>query len=225
MTTPTWLGLSALPYAPHMYQPRPTRHMPWIQDETSRELYDYTPHHELRSASRTFTRSNIDPTQACAEHDFLDFVVTTWHRHHRRKGRLHTMHYITPANSSLTPSPRSTSTWFSSQNNLVNTSPQLHHPLGWADIVCSTIDWRHDIDNIINRVGCRGTTSTHRHHCSDDLYNHTRMVLKKRLCACWFPPLTRVNSTNVLDEGLRIGGIGRRMNSKVKSVKQGVYRK
>jgi hypothetical protein len=26
----------------------------------------------------------------------------------------------------------------------------------------------------------------------------------------------RVNSTNVLDEGLRIGGIGRRINSKVK---------
>jgi hypothetical protein len=26
----------------------------------------------------------------------------------------------------------------------------------------------------------------------------------------------RVNSTNVLDEGLRIGGIGHRMNSKVK---------
>jgi hypothetical protein len=39
----------------------------------------------------------------------------------------------------------------------------------------------------------------------------------------WY--LTRVNSTNVLDEGLRIGEIGRRMNSKVKSVKQGVYRK
>jgi hypothetical protein len=37
--------------------------------------------------------------------------------------------------------------------------------------------------------------------------------------------VTRVNSTNALDEGLRIGGIGRRMNSKVKSVKQGVYRK
>jgi hypothetical protein len=35
----------------------------------------------------------------------------------------------------------------------------------------------------------------------------------------------RVNSTNVLDEGLRIGEIGRQMNSKVKSVKQGVYRK
>jgi hypothetical protein len=28
--------------------------------------------------------------------------------------------------------------------------------------------------------------------------------------------VTRVNSTNVLDEGLRIGGRGRRMNSKVK---------
>jgi hypothetical protein len=35
----------------------------------------------------------------------------------------------------------------------------------------------------------------------------------------------KVNSTNVLDEGLRIGEIGRRMNSKIKSVKQGVYRK
>jgi hypothetical protein len=37
--------------------------------------------------------------------------------------------------------------------------------------------------------------------------------------------LTRVNSTNVLDEGLRIGEIGRRMNSKVKLVKIGVCRK
>jgi hypothetical protein len=37
--------------------------------------------------------------------------------------------------------------------------------------------------------------------------------------------VTRVNSTNVLDEGLRIGETGCRMNSKVKSVKQGVYRK
>jgi hypothetical protein len=36
--------------------------------------------------------------------------------------------------------------------------------------------------------------------------------------------LTRVNSTNVLDEGLRIGEIGRRMNSKVNSVKQGGYK-
>jgi hypothetical protein len=38
-------------------------------------------------------------------------------------------------------------------------------------------------------------------------------------------PVTRVNSTNVLDEGLRIGEIGRRMNSKVKLVEIGVYRK
>jgi hypothetical protein len=37
--------------------------------------------------------------------------------------------------------------------------------------------------------------------------------------------LTRVNSTNVLDEGLRIGEIGRRMNSKVKLVEIGVSQK
>jgi hypothetical protein len=37
--------------------------------------------------------------------------------------------------------------------------------------------------------------------------------------------VTRANSTNVLDEGLRIREIGRQMNLKVKSVKQGVYRK
>jgi hypothetical protein len=40
-----------------------------------------------------------------------------------------------------------------------------------------------------------------------------------------FHPMTRVNSANVLDEGLRIGEIGRRMNSKVKLVEIGVYRK
>jgi hypothetical protein len=40
----------------------------------------------------------------------------------------------------------------------------------------------------------------------------------------WFQ-LTRVNSTNVLDEGLRIREIGRRMISKVKSVKQVGHRK
>jgi hypothetical protein len=37
--------------------------------------------------------------------------------------------------------------------------------------------------------------------------------------------VTRANSTNVLDEGLRIREIGHRMNLKIKSVKQGVYRK
>jgi hypothetical protein len=37
--------------------------------------------------------------------------------------------------------------------------------------------------------------------------------------------LTRVNLTNVLDEGLRIGEIGCRMNSKVKLIKIGVCRK
>jgi hypothetical protein len=46
--------------------------------------------------------------------------------------------------------------------------------------------------------------------------------------AAWdFPGhrLTRVNLTNVLDEGLKIGEIGRRMNSKVKLVEIGVCRK
>jgi hypothetical protein len=37
--------------------------------------------------------------------------------------------------------------------------------------------------------------------------------------------VTRLNSTNVLDEGLRTGEIGRRMNSKVKFVEIGVCRK
>jgi hypothetical protein len=37
--------------------------------------------------------------------------------------------------------------------------------------------------------------------------------------------VTRVNLTNVQYEGLRIRRVGRQMNSKVKSVKQGVYRK
>jgi hypothetical protein len=37
--------------------------------------------------------------------------------------------------------------------------------------------------------------------------------------------VTRVNSTNILDEGLRIRGRGRRMNSKVKLVEISMYRK
>jgi hypothetical protein len=39
------------------------------------------------------------------------------------------------------------------------------------------------------------------------------------------PQMTRVNSINILDEGLRIEEIGRRMNSKVRLVGIGVYRK
>jgi hypothetical protein len=37
--------------------------------------------------------------------------------------------------------------------------------------------------------------------------------------------LTRVNLTNVLEEGLRIGEIGHRINSKVRLVEIGVYQK
>jgi hypothetical protein len=38
-------------------------------------------------------------------------------------------------------------------------------------------------------------------------------------------PVTRANLANVLNEGLRIREIGRRMNSKVRLVETGVYRK
>jgi hypothetical protein len=41
----------------------------------------------------------------------------------------------------------------------------------------------------------------------------------------FYKVVTRVNSTNVLDEGLRIGEIGRRMNSKVRLVEISVYQK
>jgi hypothetical protein len=53
-------------------------------------------------------------------------------------------------------------------------------------------------------------------------------LIRKKTCTARFIKenrVTRVNSTNVLDEGLRIGEIGRRMNSKVKLVKIGIYRK
>jgi hypothetical protein len=46
------------------------------------------------------------------------------------------------------------------------------------------------------------------------------VMIRDAICTMW---VMRVNSTNVLDEGLRIGEIGRRMNSKVNSVKQGSY--
>jgi hypothetical protein len=48
-------------------------------------------------------------------------------------------------------------------------------------------------------------------------------ALENFIAIKYYSLLMRVNSINVLDEGLRIGEIGRRMNSKVKSVKQGVY--
>jgi hypothetical protein len=51
------------------------------------------------------------------------------------------------------------------------------------------------------------------------------LVKGSKSCVFTARLLTRVNLTNVQYEGLRIGGVGRRMNSKVKSVKRGVYRK
>jgi hypothetical protein len=54
------------------------------------------------------------------------------------------------------------------------------------------------------RVVIGYTQKSHRIHDSNAQSPHSRRQL------------TRVNSTNVLDEGLRIGGRGRQMNSKVK---------
>jgi hypothetical protein len=49
---------------------------------------------------------------------------------------------------------------------------------------------------------------------------HTGLVLcmldASNTAACLLPRVTRVNSTNILNEGLRIGEVGRQMNSKVK---------
>jgi hypothetical protein len=58
-------------------------------------------------------------------------------------------------------------------------------------------------------------------------FNQWCMIVKlfKSLATVNTKCVTRVNSTNVLDEGLMIREIGRRMNSKVRLVKISVYRK
>jgi hypothetical protein len=48
-------------------------------------------------------------------------------------------------------------------------------------------------------------------------------IAEKQISLVWH--VTRVNSANVQYEGLRIGRIGHQMNSKVKSVKQGMCQK
>jgi hypothetical protein len=68
---------------------------------------------------------------------------------------------------------------------------------------------------------------------SPSVFGHARYyfvgVMQRRFypnsCRYDITLLTRVNPTNVLNEGLRIREIGRRMNSKVKLVETGVYRK
>jgi hypothetical protein len=64
---------------------------------------------------------------------------------------------------------------------------------------------RLQVDIIMQVKSCRVIVSVHLHNRPDQV--------------------TRVNSTNVLDEGLRIGEIGRWMNSKVKLVEISIYRK
>jgi hypothetical protein len=60
----------------------------------------------------------------------------------------------------------------------------------------------------------------------------TELLIRQNCQACSLKPLaryynenklTRVNLTNVLDEGLRIGGRGCRINSKVKLVEISMY--
>jgi hypothetical protein len=67
---------------------------------------------------------------------------------------------------------------------------------------------------LFRRVSSFSTDLADWHGCLDFLF-HLPVALV----------VTRVNSTNVLNEGLRIGEIGHRMNSKVKLVEIGVRRK
>jgi hypothetical protein len=75
-----------------------------------------------------------------------------------------------------------------------------------------------DFEFIIDLLPGTGPIAKRPYKMDIEELNELKKQLKEQL-------VTRVNSTNVQYEGLRIGGIGRRMNSKVKSVKQGVYRK
>jgi hypothetical protein len=69
------------------------------------------------------------------------------------------------------------------------------------------------LDFVDFRIAIGKRRKSHRIHDSNAQSPHGRRQL------------TRVNSTNVQYEGLRIGEVGRRINSKVKSVKQGAYQK
>jgi hypothetical protein len=52
------------------------------------------------------------------------------------------------------------------------------------------------------------------------------LIIDRRSCLHILKPVvTRVNSINVLNEGLRIGGIGHRMNSKVRLIEISIYQK
>jgi hypothetical protein len=74
--------------------------------------------------------------------------------------------------------------------------------------------------------GIRRCLRSNKDRCSDMSLRALRGPTSQQLTVKGVEPsVTRVNSTNVLDEGLRIGEIGRRMNSKVKLIEIGVYRK
>jgi hypothetical protein len=82
----------------------------------------------------------------------------------------------------------------------------------------STQDWE-GLDALPGTLPERGITTRGLLHCHACLW-HDEWVVYLGL---WVHSWRGVNLTNVLDEGLRIGEIGHRMNSKVKSVKQGGY--
>jgi transposase InsO family protein len=95
--------------------------------------------------------------------------------------------------------------------------------------VFTSVFWKH----LRSSLGSKLDLSTAYHPQTRGQIERTNQILEDMLRACvldfgtaWNEYLlTRVNSINVLDEGLRIGEIGRWMNSKVNSIKQGVYRK
>jgi hypothetical protein len=94
-------------------------------------------------------------------------------------------------------------------------------PDSWTVILVKSQHYSHYVyvvfviayTQMTNLFGCLKNKTLTKHSGSSESYYYF----------FFYDWVTRVNSTNVLDEGLRFGEIGRRMNPKVKSVKQGVY--
>jgi hypothetical protein len=100
---------------------------------------------------------------------------------------------------------------------LPTSSPLQHH--GWSPLSPRSL--------ATTRVGVSDAMFGHREGDQDvtveELVRANIEVL--RWWTCWPRRVTRANSTNVLNEGLRIREIGRQMNSKVRLVETGVYQK
>jgi hypothetical protein len=81
-----------------------------------------------------------------------------------------------------------------------------------------TLDSPSVMSKLLTPPHAHATTSTEFENATDSFDDACTMIDESGSL------VMRVNSTNVLDEGLRIGEIGRRMNSKINSVKQGGYK-